>query len=95
MPTYGGQTAFSWADPVSSAHGMMFSILPTNPTDTTGLAVSKTIDFTVSSVPFATLDEAGLPVQPAAATAPDGAAKHGLLLSGAVLGMTAVAASLL
>ena len=73
---------------------MMFSILPTNPSDITGLAVSKTIDFTVQAVPFAALTDAGFPTQPAAATNPNGA-QNGLLLSGAVLGMTAVAASLL
>ena len=70
LPTYGGQTAFAWNDETAtaqSAHGMMFSILPTVPGDTTGLAAGKPIDFVVQAVPFATLADSGMPTQPTAA----------------------------
>lgn len=43
-----GILAFTTDFATQSEHGMMWSILPINPGDTTGLAASKTIDFVAS-----------------------------------------------
>lgn len=50
MPNYLAQFAFQWSNPTPNDHGMMISILPVVPTDTTGLTAGKTIDFVVKSV---------------------------------------------
>lgn len=72
---------------------MMFSILPVLPSDSTGVAASKTIDFKVKSVPFAPLTDIGKPIQPTASSNPVDNAIY-FSMSGAVVGLTVVASAL-
>ena len=73
---------------------MMWSILPVNPADNTGMAASKTIDFTASLSQFVTAEMQQVPVQPAAADNPIEGSIRSVVFSGSILALGLVASSL-
>lgn len=73
-------TAFQWKTPGETAHGMMFSILPSAESDS-GLALTKRIEIVASVVNFVDLSELEIPATPEAAVDPKTGAMRGLLLS--------------
>lgn len=61
--------AFQWTTP-STIHGMMLSLFPSDPTQSSGLIDTQTINIEASAVEFTNLATIIAPVQPAAALDP-------------------------